>query len=188
MLCCALTPTEQPGARGGVVLAPWSPPRHLAAAASARRIGLAVIAFLAGGVAALIALGMAFRTAPGVILADDMVSALVAAAERPLLRFPRGATVYVKSAVGPVLLETLRPRYPALSLRTYAARPADNCAARDPPGTPCERDDFLKLEVLSAPTRGTLLVAVGTSRSFGQVLLVSVLGHWRVLIERWYAV
>jgi hypothetical protein len=167
-------------------VAPWraiTPDRS-----GASRIGLAVIAFLAGGTTALIALGLAFRAAPGVILADDMVSALVAAAERPLLRFPRGATVYVKSAVGTVLLETLRPRYPALSLRPYAERPADNCAARDPPGTPCERDDFLKLEVLSAPTRGTLLVAVGTSRTFGQVLLVNVLGHWRVLIERWYAV
>ena len=160
----------------------------LAAGASPRRIGLAVIAFLAGGATALIALGMAFRTAPGVILADDMVTALVAAAERPLLRFPRGATVYVKSAVGPLLLETLQPRYPALSLRPYAARPADDCPASDRPGTSCERDDFLKLEVLSAPTRGTLLVAVGTSKSFGQVLLVSALGHWRVLIERWYAV
>jgi hypothetical protein len=159
-----------------------------AALPSARRVGLAVIAFLAGGATVLIALGMAFRAAPGVILADDMVSALVAAAERPLRRFPRGATVYVKSALGPVLLETLQPRYPALALQPYAARPADNCAARDPPGTACERDDFLNLEVLSAPTRGTLLVAVGTSRSFGQVLLVSALGHWRVLIERWYAV
>jgi len=147
-----------------------------------------VLAFLAGGATVLIALAVAFRTAPGVILADDMVSAQVAAAERPLLRFPRGALVYVKSAVGPVLLETLRPRYPALDLRPYSERPADNCAARGPGDTPCERDDFLKLEVLSAPTRGTLLVAVGTSRIFGQVLLVSVLGHWRVLIERWYAV
>ena len=177
-----------PAARGGAVLAPWSPPRHLAAAASARGIGPVVIAFLAGGATALIALGVAFRAAPGVILADDMVSALAAAAERPLRHFPRGATVYVKSAVGPMLLETLRPRYPALVLRPYAARPADDCAASDRPGTSCERDDFLKLEVLSAPTRGTLLVAVGTSRTFGQVLLVSVLGHWRVLIGRWYAV
>src|SRR5215472_15310216 len=152
-----------PGSRGAVMLAPWFPPRHLAAAASARRIGPVVLAFLAGGATVLIALGVAFRTAPGVILADDMVSALVAAAERPLLRFPRGAVVYVKSAVGPLLLETLGPRYPALSLRPYAERPAaDNCAEREPPGTPCERDDFLKLEVLSAPTRGTLLVAVGT--------------------------
>lgn len=159
-----------------------------ATGASASRVGLAAIAFLVGGATALIALGVAFRTAPGVILADDMVSALVAAAERPLLRFPHGATVYVKSALGPVLLETLRPRYPALSLRPYAERPADNCAQGDPPGTPCERDDFLKLEVLSAPTRGTLLVAVGTSRTFGQVFLVSVFRHWRVLIERWYAV
>ena len=177
-----------PGARSGVVLVPWSPPRHLAAGAAVRRVGPVVLAFLAGGASALIALGVAFRAAPGVILADDMVSALVAAAERPLLRFPRGATVYVKSAVGPVLLETLRPRYPALVLRPYAARPADDCPASDRPGTSCERDDFLKLEVLSAPTRGTLLVAVGTSRTYGEVLLVSVLGHWRVLIGRWYAV
>jgi len=156
--------------------------------ARASRVRLALIAFLAGVVVALLALGLAFRTAPGVILADDMVSALVAAAEQPLRRFPRGSDVYVKSAVGPMLLDSLRPRYPALNLRPYAERPADNCAERDPPGTPCERDDFLKLEVLSAPTRGTLLVAVGTSRTFGQALLVSILGHWRVLIERWYTV
>jgi len=147
-----------------------------------------VIAFVAGAAAVLVALAVAFRTAPGVILANDMVSALVAAAERPLLRFPRGAVVYVKSAVGPMLLETLRPRYPSLSLRPYAERPSDSCADRDPASVSCERDDFVKLEVLSAPTRGTLLVAVGTSRTFGQVLLVSVLGHWHVLIERWYAV
>jgi len=154
----------------------------------ASRVRVAVIAFLAGSAAALIALGVAFRTAPGVILADDMVSALVAAAERPLLQFPRGGVVYVKSAVGPMLLDALRPRHPALSLRPYPERPALNCAERDAPGTPCERDDYLKLEILSAPTRGTLLVAVGTSRTFGQVLLVSVLGDWHVLIERWYAV
>ena len=154
----------------------------------ASHVRLAVIAFLAGGAAALIALAVAFHAAPGVILADDMVSASVAAAERPLLKFPRGAVVYVKSAVGPMLLDTLRPRYPALNLRPYAERPADDCAERDASSTPCERDDFLKLEVLSAPTRGTLLVAVGTSRTFGQVLLVTVLGRWHVLIERSYAV
>jgi hypothetical protein len=149
---------------------------------------VAIIAFGAGGALALIALCVAFRAAPGVIMADDMVNALAAAADRPLRRFPRGAAVYVKSPVGPTLLETLRPSYPFLSLRPYAERPNDKCAERDPRGAPCERDDFLKLEVLSAPTRGTLLVAVGTSSTFGQVFLVSVLGHWRVLIERWYAV
>ena len=147
-----------------------------------------LIAFVAGAASVLVALAAAFHMAPGVILADDMVSAMVAAAERPLLRFPRGAVVYVKSAVGPALIETLGTRYPSLSLRPYEERPPDSCADRDPPSVPCERDDFVKLEVLSAPTRGTLLVAVGTSRTFGQVLLVSVLGHWRVLIERWYAV
>jgi hypothetical protein len=151
------------------------------------RVRLALLAFIAGGAVALLVLGAAFRAAPGVILADDMLSALVAAAERPLLRFPRGTDVYVKSAVGPMLLDRLRPRHPALNLRPYAERPADACAERGPP-TPCERDDFLKLEVLSAPTRGTLLVAVGTSRTFGQLLLVSILGHWHVLIERWYTV
>jgi hypothetical protein len=152
------------------------------------RVRLALLVFIAGGAVALLALGAAFRTAPGVILADDMLSALVAAAERPLLRFPRGTDVYVRSPVGPMLLDSLRPRHPALNLRPYGERPADDCAERGPPGTPCERDDFLKLEVLSAPTRGTLLVAVGTSRTFGQVLLVSILGHWHVLIERWYTV
>jgi hypothetical protein len=151
------------------------------------RLVVAIIAFAAGGALALIALCVAFRAAPGVIMADDMVNALAAAADRPLRRFPRGAVVYVKSSVGPTLLETLQPRYPSLGLRPYAERPNDKCAEREP-GAPCERDDFLKLEVLSAPTRGTLLVAVGTSSTFGQVLLVSVLGHWRVLIERWYAV
>ena len=147
-----------------------------------------LIAFVAGAATVMVALAVAFRTAPGVIFADDMLSALVAAAERPLQRFPRGAVVYVKSAVGPLLLETLRSRYPSLSLRPYAERPPDSCADQNPPSTPCERDDFVKLEVLSVPTRGTLLVAVGTSRTFGQVLLVSVFGHWQVLIERWYAV
>jgi hypothetical protein len=156
--------------------------------ARASRTGVALIAFLAGGAAAFIALGVAFRSAPGVILADDMVSALTASAARPLLQFPGGAVVYVKSAVGPLLLDSLRPHYPALNLRPYAERPADNCGEGDSRSGPCERNDFLKLEVLSAPTRGTLLVAVGTSRTFGQVLLVSVFGHWCVLIERWYAV
>jgi hypothetical protein len=52
----------------------------------------------------------------------------------------------------------------------------------------CERDDYLKLEVLSSPTRGTLLVAVGSSRRFGEVLVLGIFGHWHVLIERWYTV
>ena len=60
------------------------------------------------------------------------------------------------------------------------------CAEHDPPTHQCERDDFVKLEVLSAPTSGTLLVAVGTSRAFGQSLLVKVLGQWHVLIDRSY--
>jgi len=152
------------------------------------RAGIAVIAFVAGAATALLALGAAFRAAPGVILADDMVSALAVAADRPLSQFARGAVVYVKSPVGPMLLDTLRRGHPALNLRPYSERPDDRCAARDPPTAPCERDDFLKLEVLSAPTRATLLVAVGSSRAFGQVLLLGVLGHWHVLIERSYAV
>jgi hypothetical protein len=149
---------------------------------------MVVIAFVAGAATVLMALAVAFRTAPGVILADDMVSALVVAADRPLSQFTRGSVVYLKSPVGPMLLDTLRRGHPALNLRPYSERPDDRCAARDPPTAPCERDDFLKLEVVSAPTRGTLLVAVGTSRAFGQVLLLSAFGHWYVLIERSYAV
>lgn len=150
------------------------------------RLNIALLAFIAGIAAALLALGVAFRTTPGVIMADDMAGALEAAAAQPLSRFPARSVIYVKSSLGPVLLERLAPRHPALTLRPYAERPPDNCAEHDPPTRRCERDDFVKLEVLSAPTSGTLLVAVGTSRAFGQSLLVKVLGQWHVLIDRSY--
>jgi hypothetical protein len=129
-----------------------------------------------------------FRAAPGVILVDDMALALVIAADRPLSRFPRGSVVYVKSAVGPMFLQTLRLKHPSLTLRPYSERTEDRCADRDPPLSRCERDDYLKLEVLSSPTRGTLFIAIGTSRTFGQMVLVNLLGHWCVLVERTYAV
>jgi hypothetical protein len=150
------------------------------------RLSIAIVAFVAGIAAALLGLAVAFRTTPGVIMADDLAGGLVAAAATPLSRFPRGSVIYVKSSLGPVLLAELAPRYPALRLRPYAERPPDECAERDPPTHPCERDDFVKLEVLSAPTSGTLLVAVGTSRAFGQSLLVKILGQWHVLIGRSY--
>jgi hypothetical protein len=50
-------------------------------------------------------------------MADDMVSALAVAADRPHSRFTSGSVVYVKSALGPMLLETVRPGHPSLSLR-----------------------------------------------------------------------
>ena len=118
----------------------------------------------------LLVLCLMFRTAPGVIMADDMVQALAVAADRPLSQFPRGSVVYVKSSVGPLLIETLRPRHPSLDLRLYSERPEDACTERGTPASPCERNernDFLKLELLSSPTRGTLLVAVGSATAFG---------------------
>jgi hypothetical protein len=150
-----------------------------------------VSAFAAGVAAVLLVQYLMFRTAPGVIMADDMVRALAAAADRPLARFPRGSVVYVKSSVGPLLIETLRPRYPRLSLRPYSERPEDVCTGPGSAASRCERNernDFLKLELLSAPTRGTLLVAVGTATAFGQVLLISVFGQWHVLTERSYEI
>ena len=148
-------------------------------------------AFAAGVAAALFVLYLMFRTAPGIIMADDMVRALAAAADRPLSHFPRGSVVYVKSSVGPLLIETLRPRYPLLNLQPYSERPEDVCTGEGSPVSPCERNernDFLKLELLSAPTRGTRLVAVGTAGAFGQVLLIGVFGRWHVLTERWYEI
>ena len=150
-----------------------------------------VSAFAAGAASALLVLYLMFRTAPGVIMADDMVHALAVAAERPLAQFQRGSIVYVKSSLGPLLIETLRPRYPWLNLRPYSERPEETCAERGSPAPHCgrdERNDFLKLELLSSTTRGTLLVAVGTASAYGQVLLVSVFGQWRVLAERWYEI
>jgi hypothetical protein len=140
------------------------------------RFGVLVGAFIAGAVAAAVALYVALCTAPGVIMADDMVDALVVVSNAPLSGFSRGSVVYVKSSVGPLLFEKLQPKYPALTLRSYSERPED------------ARADFVKLEVLSAPTRGTMLVAVGTSNAFGQVLLLKFLGKWRVIVDRSYAV
>jgi len=152
------------------------------------RAGILLSAFVAGVAVTLLTLYMALRTAPGVIMADDMVDALTVVAATPLSRFPPGAAVYVKSSVGPLLLEKLQRSSPALRLASYAERPADNCTPRSSAALSCERDDFLKLEVLSSPTRFTMLVAVGTSRAYGQVLLLRVLGRWRVVVDHSYPV
>ena len=152
------------------------------------RAAIALSAFITGAATVLLALYVMVRAAPGVIMADDMVDASVIAADRPLSRYPRGSVVYVKSSVGPMLLEALRHKHPALTLRPYSERAENRCHDPDPPSSACERDDYLKLEVLSAPTRGTLLIAIGTSNTFGQMLLIDVFGHWHVLIERSYAV
>jgi hypothetical protein len=140
------------------------------------RVGVLVGAFIAGAVAAVAALYIALCTAPGVIMADDMVDALVVVSDAPLSGFSRGSVVYVKSSVGPLLFEKLQPKYPALTFRSYSERPEG------------ARADFVKLEVLSSPTPGTILVAVGTSNAFGQLLLLKFLGKWRVLVDRWYVV
>src|SRR5437763_9319993 len=148
-------------------------------------------AFVAGGAVALLGLYVALRTAAGVIMAADMVDGMVVVADSPLSRFPRVSVVYVKSSVGPMLLEKLQPKNPSLRLMSYWARPEDNGCKADRSSlatTPCERDDFVKLEVLSSPTRGTMLVAVGTSTTFGQLLLLKLLGRWRVIVDRSYVV
>lgn len=148
-------------------------------------------AFIAGGAAALLALYVALRTGPGVIMANDMVEAMVVVAHAPLSRFPRGSLVYVKNSVGPMLLEKLQSEYPSLKLMSYSARPEDNGCKSDRGAIvmgACERDDFVKLEVLSSPTRGTMLVAVGTYNTFGQVLLLKLLGKWRVVVDRSYVI
>jgi len=124
-------------------------------------------------------------------MADDMVDALTAVANDSLSNFSTGSVVYVKSSVGPTLLERLQATHPSLRLISYSERPADDACARRGNSIatgPCERNDFLKLEVLSAPTRGTMLVAVETANTFGQVLLLKLLGRWRVLVKRSYVV
>ena len=140
------------------------------------RVGFLVGAFSAGVIAAAVALYVALCTAPGVIMADDMVDALVVVSDAPLSGFSRGSVVYVKSSVGPLLFEKLQPKYPALTLKSYSERPES------------ARADFVKLEVLSSPTNGTMLVAVGTSNAFGQLLLLKFLGKWRVIVDRSYVV
>ena len=145
------------------------------------RFGILIASFVAGVAAALLALYVALRFAPDTIMADDMVDALAVAADAPLSQFTPGSAVYIKTDIGPALLDKLAPRYPSLRLLLYSLRPEESGCA---PGqtVPCQRNDFLKLEVLTAPTHRTMLVAFGTSRTFGQVLLLKFGGHWRIVV------
>jgi hypothetical protein len=114
-------------------------------------------------------------------MADDMVDALAVAAEAPLSQFTPGSAVYIKTDIGPALLDKLAPRYPSLHLLLYSLRPEESgCAPSQ--AVSCQRNDFLKLEVLTAPTPRTMLVAFGTSGTFGQVLLLKFGGHWRIVV------
>jgi len=155
------------------------------------RLGVVAGAFAAGAITVLLALYVALRMAPGVITANDMMEALVVVADPPLARFPNGSVVYVQSAVGPMLLERLHVRHPTLRLLSFAARPEEHGCQDDRSSVSsgeCQRDDFVKLEVLSSPTPRTMLVAIGTSRTFGQVLLLNIGGRWRVLVDRRYLI
>jgi len=155
------------------------------------RAAVPISAFVAGAATAFLALYVALCTAPGVIMADDMVDALTVVANGSLNQFPRDSVVYVKSSAGASLLEKLQATHPSLRLTSFSQRPVDNgCAATASATTmaPCERNDYLKLEVLSAPTQRTMLVAVGTSNTFGQLWLIKVWGQWRVLVRRSHVV
>ena len=155
------------------------------------RAAVPLSVFVAGVATAFLALYVALCTAPGVIMADDMVDALTVVANSELNQFPKNSVVYVKSSVGTSLLEKLQATHPSLRLTLFSERPVDNgCAATASatPMAPCERNDYLKLEVLSAPTHRTMLVAVGTSNTFGQLWLIKVWGHWRVLVRRSHVV
>jgi len=146
-------------------------------------------AFVAGAAAVLLALYVALRTAPGAIMADDLAEVLAVVAEERLARFPRGAVVYVKSAAGPQLLQRLQPRYPWLTLTSYSARSESaRCLEESLPAERCEPDVYLKLEVLAAPTRSSMLVAAATADTYGDVLLVRLFGRWRVIVDRLHTI
>jgi hypothetical protein len=145
------------------------------------RFGIVIASFVAGVAAALLAIYVALRFAPDTIMADDMVDALAVAADAPLSQFTPGSAVYIKTDIGPALLEKLAPRYPSLRLLLYSLRPEESGCAPGQTVT-CQRNDFLKLEVLTAPTHRTMLVAFGTSSTFGQVLLLKLGGHWRIVV------
>lgn len=152
------------------------------------RAAIVAGAFVAGAATAVLGLYAALRLAPGVIMAEDMRDALVVAADSALPGFHSGAVVYLKTAGGPAVLETLQGRHPALRLRPFSERPEEDCArAPAASGAPCARNDFLKLEVLAAPAARSLLIAVATQDRFGQVLLVKFWGRWRILVQRSYA-
>jgi hypothetical protein len=100
-----------------------------------------------------------FARCPGRQPADDIAGALVIAADRPPSRFPRGSVVYVKARSAPCFSKhfasNILPSPCGLTGRTE-----DRCADRDRLSG-CERDSYLKLEVLSSPTRGSCSLPLG---------------------------
>ena len=151
------------------------------------RAGVLIVAFIAGVATAMLALYVALHAAPAVIMVDDMGDALAAAAEPSLSRFPGGSVIYVKSSLGENFLERLQSSHRSLKLMPFSARPENKGCNPDEdaiPVAPCERDDFIKLEVLAAPTPRTMLVTFATSNTFGQVLLLKFWGRWQVLVDR----
>jgi 3-oxoacyl-[acyl-carrier-protein] synthase III len=146
-------------------------------------------AFAAGVATAGLGLYAALRLAPGVVMAEDMRDALVVVADSALTGFQSGSVVYVKTAAGPAVLEVLQARHPSLRLKPFSERPQEQDCAGAPAAdrTSCARDEFLKLEVLSAPAARSLLIAIATRSRFGQVLLIKFWGRWRILVERSYA-
>ena len=93
------------------------------------RFGILIASFVAGVAAALLAIYVALRFAPDTIMADDMVDALAVAADAPLSQFTPGSAVYIKTDIGPALLEKLAPRYPSLRLLLYSLRPEESGCA-----------------------------------------------------------
>ena len=155
------------------------------------RAGVLIGTFVAGVATALLALYVALCTAPGIVEANDVADALAVVAGPSLARFRTGSVVYVKALAGPDLFGKLQSTHPSLRFKSFSERPEDKgCESTGDsvPMAPCERDDFVKLEVLVAPTPRTMLVAFGTSNTYGQVLLVKLWGRWRMLVDRSFVI
>ncbi len=160
-----------------------------------RRLGVLIGTFIAGVAAALLALYLWLETPHEMVAVDpnDIADALALVVRPSLSRFSAGAVIYVKSGLGPVLTLKLQHDYPTLEFRPWASRPEDlGCKSYAPHAlavSPCERNDFIKTEVLPFPSLPTRALAVSTQtyNTDGQYVLFKVLGCWRVILERTFA-
>ena len=143
----------------------------------------------------VIFLGGALVTAriarPEVISMDSLAPALAGAMAGPVARMLQAHphVLYVRAeGMERTVISTLILQFPDVQFRPWMDRPPDSGCEPNLPGqrraVACGSDDFVEASVISMPLRSTIEVAVSTSNSVGDAVLLDAFGRWVVVSSR----
>lgn len=156
--------------------------------------GQLVLPFLAGSGATLLLFWLSIRADP-YFMDGPEVSSVTHAVIVELLanQMPVGSErLYLDAYLEKDEMQDLRRIYPSLQILPWSERPKDVGCESDMPDVivlaPCQRDDFLKVDVVSFPLWRTAIVGVGTFNSGGQLFMINALGRWRIIKKSGYVI